>query len=69
MTIQEAIKKRLDRVRLPWWTSNAYLEFQRTPAGVYGPWVKIIEPIAPEGNDVPLATLIHEDCADWEAVT
>lgn len=43
MTIKEAMKKGLTKLKLPEWNSSAYVELTKLEAGKYGPWVTLYD--------------------------
>lgn len=64
MTIQDAMDKGLEYVRLPIWEPSAYLKLSKLSGGGYGPWCKVHD--VSGDMDVLLAQVLNDDIR-WEA--
>lgn len=73
MTAKEAIDQGIQRVRLPTWNKDSYLELPvKNAEGLIGPWAKLYDPIS-----TAVLKRLGESCAwpimvlfpDWSHVT
>lgn len=58
MTVFEAMKKGLTKIRLPFWNDHAFLLLNKLDDGRYGPWVELHDPASTkEINKLPVMFL------------
>ena len=77
MTIQEALDKRIPRIRKPKWFGNAYLRLPLLPNGEYGPWAELYDDavqkdvleIRPGSQRVCVVLPVNADEEGYEAYT
>jgi len=67
MTIREALKKRIKKVRLPIWNSAAYLKLPLLPNGMHGPWATLYDISAPE-EGIPILIFSIIDDYGYEEI-
>jgi hypothetical protein len=56
MTIREALKQRIPRVRQPAWNSDAYLRLPLFKNGTHGPWAGLYDPAGQLAIKVPIGS-------------
>jgi len=66
MTIKEALKLGIKKVRLPRWEERAYLELPILKSGGFGPWAIIYDSATPEGLPILIFDLLKEERKDFE---
>lgn len=55
MNASEIVEKRIERVRLPEWTSDAYVKIHYVEEG-YGPWVYLVSPKCQKAFNIPVGS-------------
>lgn len=66
MTIDQAAKAGISRLRLPAWNPDAWLEIHLVDGGFYGPWAKLHDVgVEPDGLLIPIFQIWGE--STWEA--
>lgn len=56
MKLAELVKQGINKVRLPFWDKDAYLQLHITNNGKCGPWAKIYDPHGQKALGVPIGS-------------
>ena len=71
MTLKEALKNRIPRVRLPHWANpDSYLRLPLLSGGYVGPWAELYDDCGQSALDIPVGSqrilVVHDSDGRWE---
>jgi len=64
VTVQEALDRRIKKIRLSHWAEDACVSFDFLESGAYGPWAHVKDPSGEV--DVFVYKLLEDTSNEWE---